>query len=469
MTTTSAHVPAPVQAPPRRRAAVLVTMCVGLFLVQLDVTVVNVALPRIGAGLHASGSGLQWVVDGYAVPFAALLLAGGASGDRWGHRRTALTGLLVFGAGSALCALAPATGVLIAARAAQGVGAAALLPATLAVVTHTFPGARERARAIGVWAAVAGLALPAGPLVGGLLVAGPGWRAVFWLNVPLVAAALAAVPAVVPRDRSAVRPAAARLDLRGTVLGACALATCTVGLIEGGRTGWAPAVAVPAVLGTAALAAAFWLAERRHPAPMLPPSLFRDGRFTVANAAAGAMNLVGIGTLFLVTLYLQEVRHLSPLAAGAALLPMFAPVAGLAPLAGRLTARVGPRRPAVCGLLLGAAGTALLTLVGQDTGYLRLVPALVLLGVGLGLLTAPLVSTAVGAVPRERAGLAGGVNNTARQAGGAVGVALFGALAGPASTPSAFVTGLHAAGLTAAALYVAAAAACAVRLPDGGR
>lgn len=455
-------------SPPRRRLAVLVTMCVGMFLVQLDVTVVNVALPRIGGDLHAAGSGLQWVVDGYAVLFAALLLAGGASGDRWGHRRTAVAGLLVFGTASAVCALAPGTGVLVAARAAQGVGAAALLPATLAVVTRTFPGERERARAIGVWAAVAGLALPAGPLVGGLLVAGPGWRWVFWLNVPLVAAALAAVLTVVPRDHDDAAAPAGRLDLRGTALGACTLAACTVGLIEGGRTGWSPAVTLPAAAGTAALAVAFVRTERRHPAPMLPPALFRDRRFTVANAAAAAMNLVGIGTLFVVTLYLQDVRHLTPLRAGVALLPMFAPVAALAPVAGRLTARYGPRRPAVCGLLLGAAGTALLTLVGVDTGYLRLLPALLLLGTGLGLLTTPLVSTAVGAVPRERAGLAGGVNNTSRQAGGAVGVALFGALAGPASTPPTFVTGLHAAGLTAAALYLAAAAACVARLPDGG-
>jgi hypothetical protein len=181
---------------------------------------------------------------------------------------------------------------------------------------------------------------------------------VFWLNVPLVAAALAAVLTVVPRDHDDAAAPAGRLDLRGTALGACTLAACTVGLIEGGRTGWSPAVTLPAAAGTAALAVTFVRTERRHPAPMLPPALFRDRRFTVANAAAAAMNLVGIGTLFVVTLYLQDVRRLTPLRTGVALLPMFAPVAALAPVAGRLTARYGPRRPAVCGLLLGAAGTA---------------------------------------------------------------------------------------------------------------
>ncbi|MBP0460478.1 MFS transporter, partial [Streptomyces bomunensis] len=175
-------------------------MCLGLFLIQLDVTVVTVALPAIGTDLHTSVGGQQWVTDGYAVPLAALLLAGGSLGDRHGHRRLALLGMALFGAASAACGLAPGIGALIAARAAQGVGAAALLPATLAVVTRTYPGARERARAIAVWAAVGGLALPLGPLVGGALLAGPGWRAVFLLNLPLVAAGIAALLALVPGE-----------------------------------------------------------------------------------------------------------------------------------------------------------------------------------------------------------------------------------------------------------------------------
>ncbi|MFE3865489.1 MFS transporter [Streptomyces goshikiensis] len=437
-------------------------MCIGLFLVQLDVTVVNVALPTIGADLGTSVSGLQWVVDGYAVPFASLLLAGGTLGDRYGHRRLVLWGLAIFAVGSTACGFAPTAGVLIAARAVQGVGAAALLPATLAVITHAYPEKKERAKAIGIWAAVAGLSLPLGPLLGGLLVAGPGWRRVFLINLPIIAGALYPVLRAVPPSREAT---ARRLDIPGTVLGALTLTCCTLTLIEGGRSGWLTAATAVAFVATLALACAFLFTEQRHPEPAVPLSFFRDRGFSTANGAALVVNLVGVSTVFNTTLYLQDVLHLAPLPAGAGLLPMFVPLIGLAPLTGRITARYGPRLPATTGLLLGATGMALLITVEADTPYARLLPTLILLGTALGLLITPLVATAVSTPPHDRAGLASAINNTARQTGGALGIALFGSLTGPPTNPATFTTGLHYIAGTAAALYILTAAATARWLP----
>jgi DHA2 family methylenomycin A resistance protein-like MFS transporter len=417
-------------------------MCAGLFLVQLDVTVVNVALPSLRDSLGAAVGGLQWVVDGYAIALASLMLPAGTLGDRYGHRRMVLAGLAIFGAGSLGCGLAPGTGALVAARALQGAGAALLLPGTLAIVTRTFPGERERARAIGAWAAVSGLALPAGPLVGGALVEASGWRAVFLINVPIVAPALVATLRVVPADRgSHARP----LDVPGMVLGAAALALITFALIE------AQPLAGLAALG---VLGAFLVVERRSEHPMLPLALFRRPRFSAANAIAGAMNLGTLGTLFVLTLYLQTVQGRSPLEAGLATVPAFGMLTLIAPLGGRLTGRIGPRVPMAAGLTVSAAGLLLLTQTAPDTPYAQLVPAFVLWGGGLGLLTPAVVAAAMGAVEPERSGLAAAVNNTARQAGGAIGIAAFGALAA-----HGVLQGLHEAALIAAALYLVAAVA----------
>jgi DHA2 family methylenomycin A resistance protein-like MFS transporter len=427
---------------------VLLVMCVGYFLVLLDVTVVNVALPHIGAGLHASVSGLQWVVDGYAIALAALMLAGGTIGDLYGHKRVVLAGLAVFGAGSAGCGLAPSVGVLVAARVVQGVGAALLLPGTLAIVTRAYPGAR----AIGIWAGVGSAALPAGPVLGGALVAGLGWRSVFFLNLPIVAIALPTAAVVVRESREA---AGRRLDAAGSALAAALLAALTYALIEG---------SLAAGVLAAALLAAFVAVERR-PDPMLPLGLLRRPAFTVANGAAGTMNLCTLGMLFVTTLFLQDVQGRAPLEAGLVLLPLFAPLVVLAPLTGRIIARIGPRVPMAVGLLVAAVGLALLTRVNPGTGASALVPALLLWGAGLGVLTPAAVTAAMGAVPRERAGLASAVNNTARQAGGAVGIAGFGALAGAPAARASFLSGLHAGALVAAGLYVVAAVAAARLIP----
>jgi DHA2 family methylenomycin A resistance protein-like MFS transporter len=446
-----------------RRWPVLAVMCAGYFLVLLDVTIVNVALPRIGAGLDTGVDGLQWVVDGYALPLASLLLAGGTLGDLRGHKRLVLVGLGVFGAASAGCGLAGGIGALIAARAGQGVGAALLLPGTLAIISRAFPERGEQARAIGVWAGVGSVALPAGPLLGGALVQAFGWRAVFLLNVPIVAMAATAATAIVRETRE---PDARRPDWAGVLLGGSGLAAATYAVVRVGHRGPDPTVLAASALAVLALVG-FVLVERAVRHPMLPPSLFRRPGFGTANAVAGAMNLGTLGLLFLLTLYLQTVQGRSALAAGVALLPLFCPLVVLAPLGGRLTARVGPRPATATGLLVAAVGVGLLARLTSGSPYLALLPALLAWGVGLGLLTPAVVAAAVAAVDAERAGLAAAVNNTARQAGGAVGIAAFGAVAGPAGEPARFVAGLHATGLATAALY-ALAAAVSVRLSRSG-
>lgn len=403
----------------------LFTLCAGMFLVQLDVTVVNVALPSIGTDLDA----LQWVVDGYTVVLAAFLLTGGALGDRFGHRRVVIAGFTLFGAASAACGLAGSAPWLVAARAGQGLGAALLLPGTLAVIANAYPGPAERARALGVWAGVSALALAAGPVLGGAIVAVAGWRPVFWLNVPIVLAAAVATRRLLPRgDRGP-----GRIDVAGIATAAPALGAGVYAVIGG---------SVVAGVSAVVLLGAFVLVERRSAHPMLPPAIAR--RTAAANFVAAAMNFVGIGTILVLTLYLQGVRHAGPLEAGLEVLPLFLPLSVLAPVAGRLVARFGPRPLMVAGLALGALGMLNLLLVNKNSGYPALLPTLLGLGIGMGLLTTAVVTAAVAGVPPERAGVAGGINNTARQAGGALGVAVLGA------------GGLHTAGLTASTLWLLA-------------
>jgi DHA2 family methylenomycin A resistance protein-like MFS transporter len=437
-----------------RRGIVLVVMCAGMFLILLDVTIVNVALPSIGTGLGAGVSDLQWVVDAYGVAIAALLIAGGAVGDRRGHRGVVVAGLAVFGCASLACGLAPGVAVLVAARVVQGVGAALLLPGTLAIITRAFPEPRERARAVGVWAASASLALPGGPLVGGALTSWLGWRAVFVVNAPVVAVAIAATLRWVARDRPAV---AARVDVRGAVLAAVTLGSVVFAVITAGRTdGLSVVVLVAAGVAVVALAG-FVVVERRVADPMLPFGLLRVRAFVGANLVAASMNTVGQGVPFVLTLYLQRVLHYSPVLAGLAALPMFAPLVLLSPVSGRLTARFGARVPMAAGLLLGAAGMATLLGLPPGAAYGDLVLALLGLGVGMGLLTAAVVTAAMSSVPSGKSGLASGVNNTARQAAGAIGVAVFGAVAGdPAS--AGFLGGLHRVALISMVLWTAAAA-----------
>jgi DHA2 family methylenomycin A resistance protein-like MFS transporter len=390
------------------RRALLVVMCAGYFLVLLDVTIVNVALPSIGAGLGADVGALQWVVDGYAIALASLMLAGGTVGDLHGHKRIVLVGLAVFGVASLACGAAPSSGLLIGARVLQGIGAALLLPGTLAIISHAFPEPDEQAKAIGIWAGIGGLALPAGPLLGGALIDAFGWRAIFLVNVPIV---LVTLPVAVRVVRESAEPQQRRLDLAGTALAAGALAAVTFAFVAG-RGGVGPPVLAAAAAAVVCLAG-FVAVERSREHPMFPLALFRRPDFSAANAAAGAMNLGTLGMLFVLTLYLQTVQHRSALAAGVAVLPLFLPLTVLAPLAGRLTARVGPKLPMAAGLVIAALGVGLLARAHAGSGYRALLPALLLWGIGMGVLTPAVVAAAVRTVPARRAGLASAVNNTA--------------------------------------------------------
>jgi DHA2 family methylenomycin A resistance protein-like MFS transporter len=446
-----------------RRGLILAVTCAGMFLILLDVTAVNVALPTIARTLSTGVDGLQWVVDGYAVTIASLLLAGGSVGDRIGHRRVVLSGLALFGLASALCGAAPGIGLLVAGRVLQGAGAAVLLPGTLAIITACFPKRVEQAHAIGLWAAASSLALPAGPLVGGALVGALGWRAVFWVNLPIVAAAIVGtrwlVPALPGQDR--------RLDVPGVVGMTITLASAVFAVVEAGRYGLDNVVLAAAAL--AAVAVVFTvIVERRAATPLLPPAVLRRPAFFGPNLVAFSMNLVFNGTLFVATLFLQQVRHHSPFAAGLLVLPMAVPLVALAPVTSRLTGRLGPRLPVSVGAAIATIGATLLALQRVHGSLLPLEAALLVLGCGAGLVTASVVAAAVRAVPVERAGFASGMNNTARQSGTALGVAIFGAIAGSTDRIDHFVRQINLLGLVGATLWALACVLAIVTIPKLG-
>lgn len=411
---------------PRGRGPALAVASAGYFFVLLDVTIVNVALARIGSGLDGSRSELQWVVDAYALVLAAGMLGAGDLADRTGSRRLFLAGLLAFGGASALCAAAPDASVLIAARAVQGLGAAAILPSSLAIVNQLFPDPKERPKAIGVWAGLGGSALVLGPILGGVLVGPLGWRAIFWLNVPLVAAALAGGFVTLPEGP---RAKAARPDWMGQALGTAALAALVFALIEGGKGGFASGPALGGMATALVAFVGFLVAERRADRPLLDLGWFRRAEFTGANAGAALMNLGTLGGLFALGLFLQETEGLSPLEAGLALVPLALPLAVLTPFTGRLVGRVGPRLPAGLGLAMSGVGYLGAALVGgsnidSPVGWAFLAIA----GAGMGIAVPGLVAGATEALGPDRAGIASAVNNTSRQVGGAIGVALIGSL-----------------------------------------
>jgi MFS transporter, DHA2 family, methylenomycin A resistance protein len=446
------------------RRLVLVVMCVGYFLVLLDVTIVNTALPRIGVDLNAGLAKLQWVVDGYTIALAAFLLAGGTLGDLHGHKRFVLVGLGLLILASLGCGLSPTPGSLVAFRVLQGMGAAVMLPGTLAVITRAFPEPSEQAKAIGVWAGIGSSALVLGPLLGGVFAQVMSWRAVFLFNVPIGVIVLPVAARVV---RESTDSQARRIDLPGLILGAGVLAAVTFAFIEAGRVGL-NLVTLGTAAATVALTIAFVAVERTRSDPMLPLGLFRNPRFSVANGIAAVMNLGTVGLLFVFNLYLQDVLGYSALAAGAALVPLYVPLCMLAPVAGRLTGRVGPKWPMTAGLLIAATGVALLIPLHTRASYLAMLPALLLWGIGLGMLTPAVVTAAIAAVHPSRAGLASAVNNTSRQAFQAIGIAAFGALAG-AQTATGFVAGFHDTVFLTAALYTVGALTTIAQFSRPGR
>ena len=399
--------------------------CLSLLIVGMDNTIVNVALPSIRKDLSASVEGLQWTIDAYTLVLASLLILSGSTADRLGRRRTFQTGLVLFTLGSLLCSLAPGLGWLIAFRAIQAIGGSMLNPVAMSIISNVFTDPRERAQAIGVWGGVVGISLGVGPIVGGLLTQSIGWRAIFWINVPIGVAAFVLAALFVPESRA---PRPRRVDPLGQVLVIVLLASVTYGIIHAPVSGWfswqSGALLLVGVLALAGLLSY----EPRRRDPLIELRFFRSLPFTgatiIAVCAFGAFS----GFLFLTTLYLQDVRGLGALDAGLFLLPLAVVVALLAPISGRIVGARGPRLPLfVAGIAMTVAGLAL-TGLSNSTSYLWLIGALVVYGIGFGFVNAPITNTAVSGMPREQAGVAAAIASTSRQVGGSLGVAIIGSV-----------------------------------------
>jgi EmrB/QacA subfamily drug resistance transporter len=398
----------------------------GSSLAAVDATVVSIALPALGSDLHADFAGLQWTINGYTLTLAALILLGGSLGDRYGRRRLFVVGTLWFAAASALCALAPSIEVLVAARALQGIGGALLTPASLSIIDASF-SEEDRGKAIGAWSGFGGIAAAIGPFLGGYLVAGPGWRWVFLINLPLAALVVAIAQRHVPESRDP--DAAPRLDLLGAVLGAIGLAGVTYALIAAGD-GWSVSSLVSGGLGLAALAV-FVVNERRSTHPMLPPAIFASRQFTAANLVTFVVYAALSGVFFFLVVDLQIVAGFSPLLAGSALLPVTLIMLVLSARVGALADRIGPRLPMSLGPVLAACGVLPLLRVGPGASYLLdVVPGVAVFGLGLALMVAPLTTTVLAAAAAEHAGVASGVNNAVARSAGLLGVAVLPLVAG---------------------------------------
>ncbi|SDY96662.1 drug resistance transporter, EmrB/QacA subfamily [Amycolatopsis xylanica] len=425
----------------RRKLGVLAICCMSLFIVGLDSTIVNLALPSIRRDLDASVSSLQWTIDAYTLVLASLLMLAGSTADRIGRRRTFQTGLVLFSLGSLLCGIATNAALLIVFRMLQAVGGSMLNPVAMSIITNTFTEPKERARAIGVWGGVVGLSMAVGPMVGGLLVESVGWRSIFWMNVPVGAVALVLTALFVPESRAA---RARRIDPVGQLLVILLLASLTFGIIESPNQGLSSPLIIGAfTLAVLSLVTLIWYEQRREE-PLLDLRFFRSAPFSGATLTAISGFAALAGFLFLNSLYLQEVRGLSPLHAGLLTLPMAAMTAGFAPVSGWIVSTRGPRLP----LLVAGAGLTLsallLTGMTAQTPVAQLVLAYVVFGIGFGMLNAPITNAAVSGMPRSQAGVAAAVASTSRQVGASLGVAVIGSVV-TAQISGPFETGFAAA------------------------
>jgi EmrB/QacA subfamily drug resistance transporter len=440
---------------PRGRWVLLATV-LGSGMAMLDATVVNVALRKIGTDLDADLGGLQWTLNGYTLTLAALILLSGSLADRFGRRKLFVIGSAWFAVASALCGLAPNIELLIAARALQGIGGALLTPGSLAIISASFAGP-DRARAIGAWSGLGGIAGALGPFLGGWLIDVWSWRLVFLVNLPVAALVIAVALRHVPESSDPT--ASHQLDISGAVAGALGLAGLTYGSIEAGKHGLSPATVVSGVIGVLALAGLV-IVERRSRHPMVPPALFASRQFTATNLVTFATYAALGATFFLLVLELQVVAGFDALAAGASMLPVTALMLALSARSGALAQRIGPRLQMTAGPLLAAAGLLLTIRIGAGAHYLTdVLPAVVLFGLGLSTLVAPLTATVLAAAPAEHAGVASGVNNAVARAAGLLAVALLPTLAGLSGadyeSADAFDAGYRTAILISAGLLVA--------------
>jgi len=483
--------------PDPRRWWTLVVLCFSLLVIGLDNTILNVALPTVQEDLGASASQLSWIVDSYMLVFAAVLLTAGALGDRFGRKRALTFGLFVFGLASALSAVAQSSEMLIATRALMGVGGAFIMPSTLSILTATFP-ASERAKAIGIWSAVAGLGIVIGPVTGGWLVEHGDWSLIFLVNVPIVITALIAGRWLVPESRDPAKP---RLDAGGFALSSLGLAALVWALIEAPSRGWTDAMILGGFAFSALALAAFVRWELRIREPMLDVRLFRNRRFSAASGSITLAFFALFGTMFFLTQYLQLVLGYGAFESGVRLMPVAAGLIVGGPLSAKLAERVGTKRVVAAGLMFVGAGLALLSFAEVDSGYGLVAAVLGVLGLGMGLTMAPATESVMGSLPIAKASVGSAVNDATRTLGGALGVAVLGSLVssgyragmdgitGPAQdslagalavagqaggergaqltslAQSAFVDGMHAAVLVGAAIAVVGAVLALVALP----
>ncbi|WP_344275255.1 DHA2 family efflux MFS transporter permease subunit, partial [Actinomadura napierensis] len=418
--------PSAAPAPYPRRWYTLGVLCLSLLVIVVDTTIVNVAIPTLASALGAGSGALAWIVDSYTLVFAALLLPAGGLGDRYGRHRALTAGMLVFGAGSLGAALSSTAGQLIAARAVMGVGAAFIMPATLALLTAVFTDPRERAKAIGLWSAVSGLGVAIGPTAGGWLLQHFSWSAIFAVNVPIVAVALVAGLVLVPASAAPHRP---RIDVTGAVLAAAGLGSLTYAVIQAGESGWASSGTLLRFAAAAVLLAAFGISQVRGAHPMLDLGLFRDARFTAAALSVMVLFFGLAGVTFVLTQIYQFVLGYSPLQAGIRSLPGALALTVASPLGTRLAARRGIRTAITAGMLAAAAGLAFFATASGGTGYPHYMAASVLVCAGIGLTMSPATQSVMSALPPAKAGIGSAVSNTTRNLGTVLGVALVGSIA----------------------------------------
>jgi EmrB/QacA subfamily drug resistance transporter len=447
-----------------RKWLTLAAVAVGLFMIMLDNTVVNVALPSIQRELGVGFSQLQWIVTGYALAFASLMLIGGKLADLLGRRAIFVAGLAVFTLSSLACGLAGSGDVLIGARVVQGVGAALMNPATLSIIAATFPPS-QRGTAIGIWAGVSALALAIGPLVGGLLTEHIAWNWIFFVNVPVGVVGIAASFLVIRESRDESENQ--RLDVPGLATSAVGLFALTYGLIEANTYGWTSGRILGSFLVAGAALASFVVLELRGRAPMLDLALFRSGTFAGANLVILLVALAMFGVFFFVSLYMQNILGYSPVQAGAAFLPMTVLIILLAPLAGKASDRIGSRWLMTLGMTLVGVQLVYFSRLGVEATFWNLLPAFLVGGVGMALTMTPSAAAGVRSVPVDKSGVGSAVLNAFRQVGGSLGIAIMGAIVaheiGGRRTPEAFVEGLSTALLVAAAIaFVGAVVAAAL-------